>query len=299
MLLKAGWGARPRNESPSPRDMLTFVPEIETGNFASPRWLLCPLNSFKVVCWNINRGLQLPRIIEFLGRSKADILLLQEADLNAKRTHRLHIAREIAQKLQLNYIFGREFQELTQGTRDSPAYHGQATLSRWPLSNGRILRFQQQSNFWKPHWFLPEVEPFQERSGGRLALVADASVGGKTIVTYNLHLESRGDDRLRRAQIEETLKDSQRYKADTAVVLAGDLNMDVSAGDVAQAIRRADFQDAFTNQHTPTTPNSFFADGRVIDWIFLRGSLRSDTPQVHSSISGSDHYPLSVTADFR
>ncbi|MGB9435767.1 MAG: endonuclease/exonuclease/phosphatase family protein, partial [Candidatus Acidiferrum sp.] len=254
---------------------------------------------FKVVCWNIDRGLQLPRIIEFLGRSKADILLLQEADLNARRTHRLHIAREIAQKLQLNYIFGREFQELTQGTRHSPAYHGQATLSRWPLSNARVLRFQQQSDFWQPHWFLPEIEPFQERLGGRLALVADVSVGGKTIVTYNLHLESRGDDRLRRLQIDETLKDAQGYKADTAVVLAGDFNMDVSGGDVAKAIRRADFQDAFTNQHTPTTPNSFFTDGRVIDWIFSRGPLRSDTPQVHHSVSGSDHYPLSVTLDFR
>ena len=279
--------------------MLTLVPEIDSGNFASPRWLLCPLDSFKVVCWNINRGLQLPRIIEFLGRSKADILLLQEADLNARRTHRLHIAREIAQKLQLNYIFGREFQELTQGTRHSPAYHGQATLSRWPLSNARVLRFQQQSDFWQPHWFLPEIEPFQERLGGRLALVADVSVGGKTIVTYNLHLESRGDDRLRRLQIDETLKDAQGYKADTAVVLAGDFNMDVSGGDVAKAIRRADFQDAFTNQHTPTTPNSFFTDGRVIDWIFSRGPLRSNTPQVHHSVSGSDHYPLSVTLDFR
>jgi endonuclease/exonuclease/phosphatase family metal-dependent hydrolase len=278
--------------------MLT-LPEIETGNFASPRWPLCPPSSVKVVCWNINRGLQLSRIIEFLGRSKADILLLQEADLNARRTHRLHIAREIAQKLQLNYIFGREFQELTQGTGRSPAYHGQATLSRWPLSNARILRFQQQSNFWQPHWFLPEIEPFQERFGGRLALVADASVGGKTIVTYNLHLESRGDDRLRRAQIEETLEDAQRYKADTAVVVAGDFNMDVSAGDVAKAIRCADFQDAFRNQHTPTTPNSFFTEGRVIDWIFSRGPLRSDTPQVHHSVSGSDHYPLSVTLDFR
>ena len=237
--------------------------------------------------------------MEFLSRSQADILLLQEADLNARRTHHLNIAREIAQKLQLNYIFGREFQELTQGTRRSPAYHGQATLSRWPLSNARILRFQQQSNFWRPHWFLPEIEPFQERLGGRLALVAHASVGGKTIVTYNLHLESRGDDRLRGAQMNETLQDAVRYKADTAVVLAGDLNMDVSAGDVAQAIKRADFQDVFTNQHTPTTPNSFFEEGRVIDWIFSRGSLRSGTPQVHTLVSGSDHYPLSVTLDLR
>jgi len=273
--------------------------EIETGSFASLRWLLCPPSSVKIVCWNINRGLHLPRIIEFLSRLQADILLLQETDLNARRTHHVNIAREIAKKLQLNYVFGREFQELTQGTRQSPAYHGQATLSRWPLSSARILRFRQQSSFWQPRWFLPEIEPFQERLGGRLALVADANVGGKLIVTYNLHLESRGDDRLRSAQMKEALQDAQRYNSDTAVVLAGDFNMDVSAGEMAQVIRRADFQDAFTNQHTPTTPNSFFADGRVIDWILLRGSLRSDTPQVHSSVSGSDHYPLSVTADFR
>ena len=278
--------------------MLTPELEIDTGNFASPRWLLWPPSSVKIVCWNINRGLQLRRIMEFLRRSQADILLLQEADLNARRTHHIHVAQEIAQELQLNYVFGREFQELTQGTRYSPAYHGQATLCRWPLSNARILRFQQQSNFWQPRWFLPEIEPFQERLGGRLALVADVNVGEKTIVTYNLHLESRGDDRLRSAQMKETLQDAKRYKADTAVVLAGDLNMDVSAGDVAQAISRADFQDAFTDQHTPTTPNSFFADGRVIDWIFLRDSLRSE-PQVHSSVSGSDHYPLSATLEFR
>jgi endonuclease/exonuclease/phosphatase family metal-dependent hydrolase len=82
-------------------------------------------------------------------------------------------------------------------------------------------------------------------------------------------------------------------------VLAGDFNMDLSAGDVAKAIRLSDFQDAFINQHTPTTPNSFFTEGRVIDWIFSRGPLRSDTPQVHHSASGSDHYPLSVTLDFR
>jgi len=280
------------------RDMVASGPEIETGSFASPQWLLCPSSSVKVVCWNINRGSQLPRIIEFLSRSKADILLLQEADLNARRTHHLNIAREIAKKLQLNYVFGREFQELTQGTRHFPAYHGQATLSRWPLSNARILRFQQQSNFWKPHWFLPEIEPFQERLGGRLALVADANVGEKIIVTYNLHLESRGDDRIRGAQMIETLQDAKRYRADAAVVLAGDLNMDASAGDVAQAIRRADFQDAFTNQHSPTTPKSFFVDGRVIDWIFSRGTLGPDAPQVHRSVSGSDHYPLSVRFGF-
>jgi hypothetical protein len=41
-------------------------------------------------------------------------LILQEVDLNARRTHRLNIAEEIARKLGMNYVFGREFEELVQ-----------------------------------------------------------------------------------------------------------------------------------------------------------------------------------------
>src|SRR5258708_38062811 len=101
--------------------------EIETGSFVIPRWVLCPPDSIRVVNWNINRGLRLPRIVEFLSATNADLILLQEADLNARRTHHVNIAREISRQLRMNYVFGREFQELTQGSRSSPAYHGQAT----------------------------------------------------------------------------------------------------------------------------------------------------------------------------
>jgi endonuclease/exonuclease/phosphatase family metal-dependent hydrolase len=269
--------------------------EIETGNFASPRWVLCPPSSVRVVNWNIDRGLQLKRVIEFLAGAQADIILLQEADLNARRTHHLDIAREIAQKLQLNYVFGREFQELTQGSRESPAYHGQATLSRWPLLNSRILRFQRQSNFWRPRWFLPEINPFQERIGGRLALVSEAKIAGKTILTYNLHLESKGDDALRCAQLQETLEDTWRYSSDRPILLAGDFNLDVSGGPAATAIGHAQFQDALANHHAATTPDSFLQDGRMIDWIFTRGPVRPNQGEVHRSVSASDHYPLSIT----
>src|SRR5271169_1228497 len=268
--------------------------DIETGNFSPTRWLLCPPDSIRVVNWNIDRGLQLQRVIEFLASAKADILLLQEADVNAKRTHHVNVAREIAQKLQMNYVFGREFEELTQGTRVSPAYHGQATLSRWPLANFPIVRFQKQSNFWRPHWFLPEISPFQERIGGRLALVSEANIAGKTIATYNLHLESKGDDSLRCSQLDEVLTDARRYALNTPTVLAGDFNLDVSSGTAAGAIRHAQFDDAFLNRHAPTTPGSFFGSGRIIDWIFTRGPIRHRKQQVHRSVSASDHYPLSI-----
>jgi endonuclease/exonuclease/phosphatase family metal-dependent hydrolase len=272
--------------------------EIETGNFATPRWVLCPPDSIRVVNWNINRGLQLQRVIEFLASAKADIILLQEADLNARRTHRLNVAREIAQKLKMNYVFGREFQELAQGTRASPAYHGQATLSRWPLLNSRIIRFQKQSNFWQPHWFLPQIAPFQERIGGRLALVTDARIAGKEIVTYNLHLESKGSDDLRCSQLDEVFRDSRRYEPNIPILLAGDFNFDVSKEPAASAVTDAQFQNAFANQRVSTAPHSFLDHGRAIDWILARGAVHFSTLQVHRSDSASDHYPLSATLAF-
>ena len=268
--------------------------EIETGNFSPLRLVLIPPNSIRVVNWNINRGLQLQRVIEFLATARADVVLLQESDLNARRTRHLNVAKEIAQKLQMNYVFGREFQELTQGSRASPAYHGQATLSRWPLSNPRVLRFQKQSNFWRPRWFLPEIDPFQERIGGRLALVCETTIAGKSVVTYNLHLESKGDDTLRCSQIVETLEDARRYEATMPIVLGGDFNFDVSVGSASTAISQAQFQNALANQHVPTTPHSFLEPGRSIDWIFVRGPIHASRASVHNSISASDHFPLTA-----
>jgi endonuclease/exonuclease/phosphatase family metal-dependent hydrolase len=277
---------------------MNAMQEIESGKFAVPRWLFFPPDSIRVVSWNIDRGLKLSGVIEFLAGAKADIILLQEADLNARRTSHINVAKEIAQKLEMNYVFGREFQELTQGSKSSPAYHGQATLSRWPLSNSRIIRFQKQSHFWRPHWFLPEIAPFQERLGGRMALFSAVNIAGKTIVVYNLHLESRGDDNLRCSQLDEALDDARQYNWDTFILLAGDFNLDVSQAAAASAISRAQFQDAFANQHVPTTPGSFLEHGRIIDWIFTRGRVRASQPQVHRSVSASDHYPLSVEMAF-
>jgi endonuclease/exonuclease/phosphatase family metal-dependent hydrolase len=268
--------------------------EIVTGNFAPFKCVLWPPRSLRIVDWNIDRGQQLQGIIDFLASTNADILLLQEADLNARRTHRLNIAQEIARKLEMDYVFGCEFQELVQGSKSSPAYHGQATLSKWPISKPRLIRFSRQSHFWQPHWFLPNIEPFQERLGGRIALAAQINVAGRKFVTYNLHLESRGSDALRISQLGEVLSDATCYDAECPVIVAGDLNMDASKATVALQLTGARFQDALASPRTPTTPaRGLFEGRRRIDWAFIRGPLRASSGQVHGNVKASDHYPIS------
>lgn len=265
--------------------------EILAGNFAPRRLVLWPPSSLRIVDWNIDRGLRLPGIIDFLEKANADIVILQEVDLNARRTQQLNIAQEIARQLKMNYVFGWEFEELTQGSKANPAFHGQATLTRWPISNPRIIRFNRQSHFWKPRWFLPEIEPFQERLGGRIALVSDVDIVGEKVISYNLHLESRGNDDLRLAQMDEVLRDAADHDANSLLIIAGDLNINISK---YTSMKSAGFREAVPTTRMPSTPSrGVFESGRHIDWAFVRGPIQTDSGQIHTSVKASDHYPIS------
>ena len=267
--------------------------EIIAENFAPNQWLTWPRSSIRVVDWNIDRGFKLSEIIDFLGDSKADVFLLQEVDINAYRTHQLNIAQEIARKLHLNYVFGREFVELSQGSKSSPAYHGQATLSRWKISNSRIIHFQRQSDFWKPRWFKPNLQTFQERLGGRIALTSEIMIQGLPIVAYNLHLESRSHDDLRLAQLNEVLQHASTYDPEYLLIVAGDLNLDASSPQIAEQLTRAGFREAVPTARGATTPRRHLLEpGRHIDWAFVRGSSQPVDGRVLKSVKASDHYPI-------
>src|SRR5262249_12213134 len=93
---------------------------IFRGNFSTER---AASGWFKVLNWNINRGLQLEGIGTAIERERPDIVLLQEVDMNASRTGQKNVAEELARKLSFNYVFGIEFEELAQGSKSNPAYH--------------------------------------------------------------------------------------------------------------------------------------------------------------------------------
>lgn len=268
--------------------------EIQTGSFvigSDPRERP---EILRVVSWNINRGLELNAVIDFLAASPADLILLQETDVNARRTQCGNIPCEIAQALHMNYAFGREFEELAQGEVSSPAYHGQAILSCLPILRPRVLKFRRQSEFWRPRWFIPPVQVFQRRLGARMALICEISIQGRAVLVYNVHLESRGKDELRRNQLLEILTEIRRKPTEMDVLVAGDLNLDISRGPVADLIAETQLDNPLADLGRCPTARSRERKGAAIDWILIGKGLIASSPQIHDAVRGSDHYPISV-----
>lgn len=269
---------------------------IETGSFAIPDATNPPDGTIRVVSWNINRGIRFSKILESLQTLNPDLLFLQEVDHGAKRTGYRNISAEIAEALRMNYVFGTEFQELAEGRADRPAFHGQATLCRSPVASYEVIRFDEQSGFWKPRWFIPQLPYFQRRAGGRMTLMVCTEILGTVVVTYNLHLESRAGIGLRIRQLEQVLLDACSQPDTAPVLIAGDFNFDLRQHPLTD--RLAGLKLVPDPKLTPqVTTRSRWGGGRTIDWIAVRGAVRVSAGEVHQRPSASDHSPIFFTLE--
>jgi endonuclease/exonuclease/phosphatase family metal-dependent hydrolase len=242
-----------------------------------------------LLSWNVRYGRRLDDVEAAIARETPDISLLQEVDVDARRTGYVNVAEALARSLGLNYVFGVEFEELSQRRASSPAYTGQAVLTRFPVQSVRILRFKRQTSWWQPRWYIPNWRLFQRRRGGRMALVTTLEIAGRPLVVYNVHLEGRGGHRMRLGQLEEILADVSQYPPDTPIVVAGDLNTKDRPSLLHERLIDEGFHLAAGDGDTPTQPK-----GRTLDWIFVRGPVRVDDGQVHQDVAASDHHPLTV-----
>jgi endonuclease/exonuclease/phosphatase family metal-dependent hydrolase len=258
----------------APREIRTVAPVTD-------------LKSVRVVSWNIDRGEQLGIVASELQHSPPDLCLLQEVDWNTVRAGNLDIGSELAKRLHLNMSYAIEFEELSQ-ERGHPAYIGQATLTRLPIQKSRVLRFQNQSGFWKPRGWLPSSLPLmQRRLGSRIALITELQMAGHLLLVYNVHFESRSYGRIQSEQLDEVLADMERYPAGTPVIIGGDLNTKYFPSIFLHKLQREGFQSA-TGQRIERT----HAIAMALDWIFVKGPVKIEDGRVRRDFKGSDHYPI-------
>ena len=241
-------------------------------------------DDLRVVSWNIARGTRFDQVREVLAGLDADVYVLQEVDWDCRRSGDRSIASDLAEALNLNWVFAGEFQEIGEGRPGRAALTGQAILSRYPIEEISVLRFERQAAL---RW---NLDPFQPRRGGRIALRARS--GG--VVVYNAHIESARDDRFRVRQVNEILADHVR-KPDSAapLILAGDLNTGPPQhSPVVQSIISAGLTDALGggSEWRKTSMRHQYP----LDWIFVK-SLEAAGGHVSDHGQASDHFPLFAT----
>lgn len=272
------WG---KSSKPSANTNSSAFVTPSAGSYAPA---IPPGRDLRLITWNIDRGYKFDRVVNTLEEKKPELCLLQEVDDDDRRTHDRNIARDLAQKLGYNYAFGVEFQELSQSVDGQPAYHGQATFSRWPIVKTRILRFQHQSGWWKPHELIPDRPFFQRRLGGRIALVTEISIGGTTVVVYNVHLESRSGGAIQSAQLGEVLADLKRYPAGTPAIIGGDFNSKYHPFELLHSLKEQGFHSVLGEKVERTHVLIGY-----LDWIFYRGPWRVQQGTVVRGTHASDH----------
>ena len=238
-----------------------------------------------VVSWNIAQGARYEDVRDALAALPADIYLLQEVDMGVRRSGYRSVAKDLADDLGLNWVFGGEFQEIGQARRNTPALTGQAVLSRYPIHGAFVLPFENQARL---RW---RLDLFQPRRGGRMALRAES--GG--LLVYNAHIESAKDDAFRDKQVGEVLVDSRKsQRAGRPVVVAGDFNTaKVPANSpVLRSLVAEGFVDALGADGAPRR-TSIHHD-QPLDWIFVR-HIAPERGRVIDVRRASDHFPLEAS----
>ncbi len=206
-------------------DLIPEINDIEVANcFANQAGTF-----LRIIAWNTERGRYWREATRLLTEhpilKNPDIVILGEIDLGMARSNNEHTTKELANGLNMNYAYAVEFLELTNGELEERekypgenewGYHGNAILSKYPLTNLCLIRFPGIEK-----WY----SNYQKRLGGRMALFAEAKIHNRSIRLVSTHLENLGDDpQLRRIQMKMILNECNHALHSSSTIIAGDFN---------------------------------------------------------------------------
>ena len=149
--------------------------------------------SVSALAWNIERGNIFEGIVDALAnhdqlRDK-DILLLTELDYGMARSGNRFVAREIAQRLNLNYAFAPVYVALQKGSgvesesegENTKSIHGLAMFSKWPMTNAHAIPLPNgKDKMWGK----------EKRLGHLRALIADIEHPAGKFRAVTVHLDA-------------------------------------------------------------------------------------------------------------
>lgn len=172
------------NVSQAPLNVLPG--QFYTADYRDASCAFKPSDTIRVVQWNIERGYKLEKITEELIALNADIVFLQEIDVNCERSGYVDVGTCLAKALHMNYLYTSEFEELHSPLREphtqGGGIHGNGILSKFDMHDVRVIPHRYQPIDWNR-----EGEAYREpRRGARyiLSTVIASPFGGKSQFTF-------------------------------------------------------------------------------------------------------------------
>lgn len=230
--------------------------------------------SLKILSYNIHHGnppslgageIDLPAIAKVINESGADIIGLQEVDVNVTRSENVDQIKKLADMTQTEYFFAKGI-DLQGGE------YGVAILSKLPI--------KETESF-----LLPMPKSGEQRV---MAAVHVQTEVGTNVVFITTHLDLYENNRIEQAKFIKTYAESNK---DKVVILTGDLNDKPDSkmiGILDEVFTRSQIEKGYT--FPQVNPN------REIDYIMINDAVKSNVKE-HIIIEeeyASDHRPLYV-----
>jgi len=215
-----------------------------------------------------------------------DVLALQEADKKTARAGGHHVARELAELLEMAWVhvpagiprgvkpatrqWWLDFEE--QIGLDDPGDTGVALLSHLPFSDVQRIDLPWHECAWRP----------------RLAMAATIAVGADQLRIYNAHVDPHAAVGSQLEQLETLVAEAKTYTGPT--IILGDFNT-LTKKKVVET-RTFLETNGYSTPLPSGTPTWRGAGLRLhADWIFCRGA-RITNWGVIRPLNVSDHWPI-------
>lgn len=231
----------------------------------------------KILTYNIHHAnppstpgkIDIEAIAKVINDSKADIIGIQEVDINVSRSEMVNQAEKLAELTGTEYFFSKGI-DLEKG------YYGVLILSKHKIVGKR-------------RYDLPMPVKSENRS---LAIVDVELPGGKTISLANTHLDLKEENRIAQSEFINEL--GELYKK--PLILVGDLNAKPDSKPI-KILEEYFVRNTTSNQ--PTSPN--VNTKNEIDYIMVLKNREFNwkTYQVVKEEYASDHLPLLAEIEFK
>ena len=149
-------------------------------------------NKISAVAWNIERGSRFEGIVGALENhpflKEKDLLLLTELDYGMARSGNRFVARDLAEKLEMNYAFAPVYIALQKGSgieadvagENQQSLHGLAIFSSFPMKNVQTVALPNGKD---------KMQGKEKRLGHLRGLIADIEHPAGTFRAVCVHLD--------------------------------------------------------------------------------------------------------------